>query len=74
MNVYKKPVYLSLVGLSSLVCLWVRPRAYLRLENLKGALLWLAPALRANIKLGWKGLPGANTLAYNEHLYITVVN
>jgi hypothetical protein len=25
-------------------------------------------ALLANIRLGWKDLPGANTLAYYEHL------
>ncbi len=25
-----------------------------------------APALPANIKLGWKGLPGTNALAYYE--------
>jgi len=24
--------------------------------------------LPANIRLGWKGLPGTNTLAYNENL------
>jgi hypothetical protein len=24
-------------------------------------------ALPANIRLGWKGLPGTNTLAYNEN-------
>jgi hypothetical protein len=33
-------------------------------ENLKGALLGKAPASHANIILGWKGLPGTNTLTY----------
>jgi hypothetical protein len=43
--------------------LWVRTRAYPRVENLKGA-----SALPANIISGWKGLPGTNTLAYYENL------
>jgi hypothetical protein len=29
-----------------------------------GAPEWQAPAILANIKLGWKDLPGTNTLAY----------
>jgi hypothetical protein len=40
---------------------------------MKGALLRQALALHANIQLGWKGLPGTNTLAYNENLQITAV-
>jgi hypothetical protein len=28
----------------------------------------LAPALLGNIRLGWKGLQGTNTLAYLVHL------
>ncbi len=39
--------------------------AYPREEHLKGALLWLALTLPANIKLGWKGLPGTDTPAYD---------
>ncbi len=42
----------------------MRPGAYPRVEHLKGALLGLAPALQVNIRLGWKGLPGTNALAY----------
>ncbi len=42
--------------------------AHPRVENLKGASLWLAAALFTNIRLDWKGLPGTNTLAYYEHL------
>jgi len=38
--------------------------AYPRLEHLKGASLGKALALPANIRLG---LPGTNTLAYNEN-------
>ncbi len=34
---------------------------------LKGAPLGLAPTLLANIRLDWKGWPGANTVAYLEH-------
>ncbi len=47
---------LSLAIRSSLVlCLWVRPGAYPRVQHLKGASL--GSALTPNIKLGWKGLP-----------------
>ncbi len=41
--------------------------------HLKGALLIWSPALPANIRLGWKGLSGTNTLAYYENPYITAV-
>jgi len=47
--------------------LWVRPGAYPRVEHLKGASLKWAPGLTANIRLGLKGLPGTNTLAYYEN-------
>ncbi len=53
---------------SLIQCLWVRLGAYHRVENLKGVSLRWAPALPANIRLGWKGFPGANTLAYYENL------
>jgi hypothetical protein len=33
----------------------------------------VCPALPANIGLGWKSLPGTNTLAYYENPYITPV-
>jgi hypothetical protein len=45
-------------------CLWVRQVAYITLEYLKGASLRQALTLITNIKLGWKGLPLTNTLAY----------
>jgi hypothetical protein len=49
---------LSFAGLYSLVYfLWVRQGAYTRGEHLKGASL----TLHANIRLGWKCLPGINT-------------
>jgi hypothetical protein len=35
-------------------------------QDLKGALLGKALALPANIRLGWKGLPGTNAQAYYE--------
>jgi hypothetical protein len=35
-----------------------------RLENLKIASHRQVLAITANIRLGWKGLPGTNTLAY----------
>jgi hypothetical protein len=37
------------------------------MEHLKGASLGQALALPANIRLGWKGFPGTNTLAYYEN-------
>ncbi len=48
----------------------MRPGAYLRVGHLSGAPLGYAPALIANIRPWWKGLPGTNTLAYYEHLQI----
>jgi hypothetical protein len=47
--------------------------AYPKVEHLKGALLGQAQALPANIRIGLKGLPGTNTLAYYENLLITAV-
>jgi len=47
--------------------LWVRPGAYPRVEHLKGSSIGLAPALPTNLRLGWKFLPGTNTLAYYEN-------
>jgi len=34
---------------------------------------FVASALPTNIRLGWKGLPGTNTLAYYENLQLTAV-
>jgi hypothetical protein len=39
-------------------------------EHLKDASLGSAPALLANIRPGWKGLPGTSTLAHYDHLSI----
>jgi hypothetical protein len=59
---------LSLASLSSLVyCLWARPGAYPRVEHLKGSSIRQVPALPTNIRPGWKGLPGTNTLTYWAH-------
>jgi len=41
--------------------------AYPTVEHLKGALLGLAPALPSNIRLGRKGMPGTDILAYYEN-------
>jgi hypothetical protein len=49
------------------------PGAYPRVEHPIGASFGKAPALPANIRLGWKGLPEMNTLAYYENPYITAV-
>jgi hypothetical protein len=67
MPFHNKLKHLSLASLSSQVyCLWVKPGAYLRVEDLEGASLGWAPGLPANIRLGLKGLPGTNALAYYE--------
>jgi hypothetical protein len=67
MDFRNKLEYLSLASLSRIVyCLWARPGAYSTVENMKGASLGKAPALPANIILGWKGLPRTNALAYYE--------
>jgi hypothetical protein len=44
-----------------------------RAKHLKSASLGWTPAFPANIRLGWKGLPGTNALAYYESLKITAV-
>jgi len=36
------------------------------------SLLDMLLALQTNIKIGWKGLPRANTLAYFEDSYVNV--
>ncbi len=38
-----------------------------------GRCLTQAPSLTANIRLGWKGLPGTNTLAYYKNQQTTSV-
>jgi hypothetical protein len=42
-------------------------------EHLESASLRYAPAQPTNIRLGWKGLPGTNTLAYYENPNIRAV-
>ncbi len=44
--------------------MWVRPRVYLEWGSWKSASLGYTLACHANIRLGWKSLPGTNTLAY----------
>ncbi len=56
-------------SLSSLILyLRLRLRVYSIMEHLAGALLSMLLALLANIRLGQKGFPGTNTLAYYEDL------
>ena len=43
------------------------------MEHLKDASLVYAQALPANIRQGWKGLPGTNVLAYFEKSSVTAV-
>ncbi len=49
-------------------------KSLLTLERsiLKVLYSWYSPALSANTRLGWKGFPGANALAYYEHMYNTL--
>ncbi len=42
-----------------------------RVAQLEGASLRQAPALLANIRLGWKSFPGSNTLASRAHSLVT---
>jgi hypothetical protein len=42
--------------------------AYHKVGNLKDASFGKALALPTNIRLGWKGLAGTDTLTYYEHL------
>jgi hypothetical protein len=68
-NVCNKLDYLTREDLSSLVeCFQVRPGAYPRVEQLKGASLAKALALLENFRLGWKALPRTNNLGYYDHL------
>jgi hypothetical protein len=72
MNVPNIPecLILARASLSSLVqCLQIKPEPS-RVKNLSGApFLGRLLALPVNIRLGWKGLLGTNTLAYCEHVY-----
>ncbi len=43
------------------------------MEHLKVSSCGSAPALSTNIRLGWKGLPGKNALAYFEKSKLTAV-
>jgi hypothetical protein len=57
-----------MASLSSLVyCLWARTGAYPIMYHLKGSSIGQVPALQTDIRLGWKGLPWTNTLAYYEN-------
>ncbi len=47
--------------------LWVWTVAYATVEHVKMALPGQALALPSNIRLGWKGFPRTNTLAYYEN-------
>jgi hypothetical protein len=47
------------------------PRAYPREEHLKGDAFGQAQALLTNIRLGWYGLPGTNSVVYLAHSQVT---
>jgi hypothetical protein len=65
---------LSLASLTSLVyCLWARPGAYPREEYLKGSSIGKASVFPTNIRLGWKGFPGANTQAFCKNSQLTAL-
>jgi hypothetical protein len=51
--------------------LWARPGACPSAEHLKDSSIGWSSALSTNIRLGWKGLLGTNTLAYYEYPLLT---
>jgi hypothetical protein len=51
---------------SLVLCLWMRSGTYPRVDHPKGASLGWTLALPANIRLGWKVLPGINALDQYE--------
>jgi hypothetical protein len=53
---------------SQVYCLWARPGAYPIVEHLKGSSIGYFSDLQTDIRLGWKGLPWTNTIAYYEYL------
>ncbi len=64
-NISNKLECLFLTSLSRLLyCLWRGPGVYHWVEHMKGSSIVQVFALPTNIRLGWKGLPGTNTLAY----------
>jgi hypothetical protein len=50
----------------------VKPEGQNHIKTFYGCNL-RAPALPTNIRLGWKGIPGTNTLAHYENPQITAV-
>jgi hypothetical protein len=56
---------------NKLACLPVEQEASQEGECLRDAPLRQAPATLINIRLGWKGLPGTNDLAYFLSLFVT---
>jgi hypothetical protein len=54
-------------------CLWVREEST-KVKHLSGApLQGKLLALPSNNELGWKGLPGANTLVYYKNSQLTAI-
>ncbi len=45
-----------------------KDRAYSRVEHILGTSPRQPLAMLTNIRLGWKGQPGTNTLAYYKHV------
>jgi hypothetical protein len=50
-----------------------KARAYPSEAPFRCSTLGCPPALPANFRLGWKGLPGTNTLAYCENPLVMAV-
>jgi len=63
--------YLSLGKLFQLVTMFVvKAKCLLKRKNLKDVTLMYTLPLLSNIRLGWKGLPGTNTLAFLASLSV----
>jgi hypothetical protein len=64
---------MSLASLSSLVYFLQVSSEPTRVKHLQMLHSKVGSWLHTNIRLGWKGLSGSNTLAYYENLLITTV-
>jgi hypothetical protein len=66
MNGPNKLEHLTLGVSLAYLFVYSKDRAYL--SGASKVFLWLLLALPASIRLGWKGLPHTNTLAYSAYL------
>jgi hypothetical protein len=68
MRLPQRTQYCQVIGMTNKAVTWNRSRTNpIILFTAVIYDLWLAPDIPTNIRLGWKGLPGTNTLAYYEN-------